>query len=186
MTRHLIFAVAALLLLPLVAPDAAAQVQSPLSLEASAGLGWGTAQGDYTGERRGIAGDLLIGARLGDIASGSLVGALAVGANGAGAATGACIPVVGGGCLSRFPSFFSVAPLVGWEPGRGAHRFMVGPAIVQDSYDNRSIGVQGRYDVVATSVQRIAVLLSVRSTYLPNHRGDAVGLMAAGLGLRLR
>lgn len=184
-SRRFAFALAIASLLT-VAHAASAQPRSPISLEATVGLGFGSTDGDYRQNRTGLAADALLGARLRPAAGGALVVGLGASVQGSGASSLECRPAPDGGCTSRFPDFYAFAPLAGWENGHATLRAMAGPAFVHAMDAGRAVGVQARLDVVAASIRRVAVIASVHPTWIPDYRGDAIGLLAVGLGLRFR
>jgi hypothetical protein len=184
-SRRFAFALAIASLLA-VARDTSAQPRSPISLEATVGMGFGSTDGDYRQNRTGLAADALLAARLRPTAGGALVVGLGASVQGSGASSLECRPAPGGGCVSRFPDFYAFAPLAGWENGHATLRAMAGPAFVHAMGAGQAVGIQGRLDVVAATIRRVAVIASLRPTWIPDYRGDAVGLLAVGLGLRFR
>lgn len=170
----------------LVARSAAAQSPSSLSFEGTVGVGLGATDGDYGRNRSGIAADVLLATRIRPTAQGSLVIGVNASAQGSGDTTLECRPASSGGCVPIFPSFFTVGPSVGWESRGGPLRAMIGPSLVLTEGGERTLGVQGRLDVAALATQRLAVIASVRPTVIPSYRGDPIGLLAFGIGLRLR
>jgi hypothetical protein len=88
--------------------------------------------------------------------------------------------------VPSFPDFYLIAALMGWENGAGLVRALVGPAYVQADFDGRTVGVQGRLDAATPALWRVAMVVSIRPTLIPYYRGDMVGLLAVGIGLRLR
>jgi hypothetical protein len=132
--------------------------------------------GDH-GRQSGPAVDIVLGARLRQVASG---GALVAGLSGS---------VQGGGVSTGpgFPQFYLIASGIGWENEGGEFRAMIGPAFVQPtSGDGRTVGLQGRLDVAARVLPPVALVFSLRPALVPDYRGYMVGLLAFGIGLRLR
>ena len=185
MARSLVLALAVAATL-LAAPRTGAQSPSPFSIEASVGRGVGWTGAEYAGSQSGIAADVLLAMRLRPAGSGALIVGLSGSAQGTGASTSDCRPASTGGCVPRFPEFYSVAPLAGWESGRGTLRALLGPTLMQASREGRALGVQGRLDLAIPLAGRIAPVVSIRPAFIPDYRGDAIGLMAFGLGLRFR
>jgi len=179
MTRHLIVIVLTVTSALTVAPSAIAQSPPRFSLEASVGEGTGWTSGDYGGAHSELAVDVVLGARLRQLAGG---GGLVAGLSGS---------AHGGGVYDllepRFPQFYLIAAAIGWENEGGGLRAMIGPAFVQPmSGDGRTVGVQGRLDVAGKVMPRLAIVASLRPALVPDYRGDMVGLLAIGIGLRLR
>lgn len=185
MTRFLVVALT-VAMTPLAASEVRAQSLSPVSLEATLGMGKGWTGGEYLGNRSGVAADVLLGVRLRHLGGGALVAGLGASAQGAGASESACRPAAGGGCVPSFPDFLTVAPLAGWESVGGVFRVLLGPAFVQASGEGGALGVQGRLDLAVPIIRHLGAVASIRPTLIPDYRGDAIGLLAFGLGLRIR
>ena len=185
MSRFLVVALA-VAVTPLAAPHVHAQSLSPVSIEATLGVGKGWTGGEYLGNRSGLAADVLLGARLRHVGRGALVAGLSASAQGGGTSTTECRPASDGMCVPSFPDFFALAPLAGWESSGGALRVLLGPAFVQASGEGRALGVQSRLDLAVPVVGRLGAVASIRPTLIPDYRGDSIRLLAFGLGLRFR
>lgn len=177
----------------LLMPAAAMTAQAParFSIAATAGRGVGYTSGNYKVHKGdGLAGDVMIAARLRPMAGGRLIVGVSASAQGTGGRDMSCQPTPTGGCVEGFPSFYSFAPLIGWESTGARLRTMVGPAYLvsldDGDGDGRALGVQARFDAAIVTIGHLAVMASVRPTLVPSFRGDPVGLLAFGLGLGLR
>lgn len=63
-------------------------------------------------------------------------------------------------------------------------RVMAGPAWAHAESD--ALAWQARVDGALPVVWRLALVGSVRGTFVPSYQGDAVGLVGLGLGVRVR
>lgn len=185
MTRFFVLALA-VAMASLGAAHVRAQSLSPVSIEATLGAGKGWTGGQYLGSRSGVAADILLGVRLRRAGSGALAAGLSASAQGGGTSTTMCRLETSDTCIPAFPDFFAVAPLVGWESGAGRLRMLVGPAFVQARGEGSALGVQSRLDLAVPLAGRFGAVASIRPTIIPDYRGDTVGLLAFGVGLRFR
>lgn len=160
---------------------AAAQERSPISIEASAGVGSGIG-GPAARYRTGAAVDALLAVRVGTLPHGSLLIGLAGGVQGAPTREDICILTPGRACVPEFPIFFSVAPLVGWENPGGTLRLLTGPASFQPDAGDATVGLAARLDASTPPRWRLAPVISVRANVLPRYEGDVIGLGAIGIG----
>ena len=113
----------------------------------------------------------------------------AVGAQGPPDSGDDCILTPSGGCVPDSPLFYSTAALLGWEIARGrgpSARALAGPAYYRADEGGASLGLQGRVDVATTALLHVALVVSARGAVLSNYRGDALGLAAAAVGVRLQ
>lgn len=169
----------------LLAPPAAAQQSQPALLEASVGAGHLSGGPPFT-SRGGYAVDALLGARVRPLPAGALVLALNGAMQGPVVSNDMCTLTAGGDCVGAQPIFYTVGVLAGWANRTGSLRALAGPASVQADGGDRALGVQARLDGASPALYHVAAVLSLRGTLVPNYRGDALGLMAFGVGLRLR
>ena len=157
------------------------------SLDVSAGFSTGIA-GDFEA-RGGVAFEVLPALRVRPAPSGAILAALATGMQGPLASTDDCVPRPAGGCVPDFPLLYSAAALLGWEragPRGPSLRILAGAGYYRADEGGAALGLQGRLDVATPPLLHVALVASVRGAVLPNFRGDALGLAAVGLGLRLR
>jgi hypothetical protein len=62
----------------------------------------------------------------------------------------------------------------------------IGPSLVSSTDGPETGGLQVRADVVGTSADRIAALVAVRHTWLPNYQGASYSVFAGVVGFRIR
>jgi hypothetical protein len=163
----------------------AAQTHAPVSIEASVGFREGHG-GTYV-NRGGGALDLALAYRLGAGAAGALVGALIVGAQTQLVALDLCLLLPDGGCAPDFPTVASAGALLGVQRGSartGSVRVLAGPVVYLAGGGGGAAGFQGRGDLATPSWHRAALVASLRHSSLPRFRGEAIGITAAGLGIR--
>jgi hypothetical protein len=164
-----------------------AQQRPALSLEASVGFGVG--DGSEWRNRAGFALDGLVGLRVRSAPGGAILAGLAGGMQGMPGSGDDCLLTPSGGCVPDFPLFYSAAALLGWEAARASGpslRVLAGPAYYRADEGGAALGLQGRLEVASPAWLHVAVVASVRGAVLPNFRGDALALAAAGFGLRLQ
>jgi hypothetical protein len=168
----------------------AAQQRSPVSLEASFGVGSGQSDGVYR-ERTGLVVDATLTLRLRPTRSGAML--LAVSGGGHGIltdVTSICDPTPDGGCARAYPAFYSLGLLAGreWQQWRGSSvRALAGPAYYRArSRGGGTGGLQARLDVATPPLWRIAFLGSFRGAVLPGFRRERHTLGALALGVRLQ
>jgi hypothetical protein len=109
-------------------------------------------------------------------------------AGGAGFGGDDCIVTAGGGYLAELPAFTGLGVLASAERGapRGRTvRFLAGPGLYAVEDGRGAAGIQGRMDLAAGTVARLAPLLSLRAAVVPRGRGSTYGILAGGAGLRL-
>jgi hypothetical protein len=123
--------------------------------------------------------------RLRAAGRGALLAGLSAGAPWAWSSTTVCLPASNGGCIPTFPQFLKVGALVGWENPSTTLRAMGGPAYVRAD-GKQAFSLQGRVDGAAPISRHLALVASVRGTVVPNYRGDAFGVYALGVGIRMR
>lgn len=162
-----------------------AQPKAPLSVAVTAAREFGRTRGEYHGDRNGLAADVLLALRLRPTAGGVLVVGLGASSQAARSYATICTPMANGECMPHFPGFSTLAPSVGWETNGAFVRGMVGPTLVWPDAGRPVVGVQGRLDMMPVTVGRVSGIVSVRHTLIPDYRGDMVGLLAIGAGLRL-
>ena len=142
-------------------------------------------EGEYLTDRQGNGVDLMLGVRVGAPGKRGIV----LGANASlydgGPHTLVCHQATRrDGCIQPFPFFELAGALVGWENASTTFRVMGGPAWAHAESD--ALAWQARLDGALPVVWRLALVGSVRGTIVPKYRGDAVKLLALGLGLRVR
>ena len=170
----------------LLAGPVGAQRVAP-SLDVTVGIGTGVG-GDFEA-RGGIAFDALAGLQARTARRGTVLAAVAAGVEGPLVSTDDCVPRPSGGCVPDFPLLYSASALLGWERARSrgpSFRVMAGPGYYRGDAGGAALGLQGRLDVATAPLLRVAIVASLRGVVLPSFRGDALGLAAVGLGLRLR
>lgn len=163
-----------------------AQSASRVSVTLTAGRGTGWTSGEYRGDRSSVVVDAVLGARLGRALSGRVVAGVGVDAQVAKGHIMDCLAAPSGGCVPWFPDFSTLGPLAGWESAGGTVRLMAGPTLALPSGGEATLGLQGRLDLAGRLAWRLAGVASVESQLIPSYRGHAVGLLSAGLGIRLR
>jgi hypothetical protein len=172
----------------LARPDSAGAQRRPLfSLDASAGFGTG-AGGEFR-DPAGFALDALAGVRVRPAPAGAIVAGLAAGMHGMPSSGDDCLLMPSGGCVPAFPLFYSAGALLGWETASASGpslRLLGGPAYYRADEGGAALGLQGRLDMTTPALLHVALVVSVRGAVLPNFRGDALGLAAAGIGVRLQ
>ena len=167
---------------------AAQSQQHPFAIDATLGGGVGHG-GPRVRNRGGFAADASVGVRLGRPLNGRGTVVFSAGWQGALAGADDCPLVPGGGCLGRYPMFFSAAALAGVEVGRphGATiRLLAGPAYFREDDGEEAFGMQARFDVSTPAALHVALVASARASVLPNFRGDIYSLSALGVGVRIR
>ena len=187
MTRPVSF-LALLIACVLARPTSAGAQRRPLlSLDASAGVGTGA--GGKFRDPTGFALDALAAMRVRPAPAGAIVAGFAAAMQGMPSSGDDCLLTPSGECVPDFPLFYSAAALLGWEVAGVSGpslRLLGGPAYYRADEGGAAFGLQGRLDVATPALLRVALVVSVRGTVLPNFRGDALGLAAAGLGVRLQ
>jgi hypothetical protein len=166
---------------------ASAQRRLPLSLDAT--VGFGTGAGGEFRDPRGFALDALAAMRVRPAPAGAIVAGFAAELQGMPSSGDDCLLTPSGGCVPDFPLFYAAAALLGWEAAGGSGpslRLLGGPAYYRADEGGAALGLQGRLDVATPAMLHVALVVSVRGAVLPNFRGDALGLAAAGLGVRLQ
>jgi hypothetical protein len=169
-----------------LAPAAAAQQSLPVSVDATLGLRMGSG-GTYV-ERTSVAADLLLGVNLGRSGAGTLVGAVTAGVQGAMARDLSCQVGPGGECVPEFPVLLSAGAMVGVSrpaPWGFTTRALAGPAYFRGEEESGALGLQGRLDVATPAILHTSLVVSLRSTVLPDFRGETLGTTSLGLGLRI-
>jgi hypothetical protein len=167
--------------------DLHAQERPALSVEAAAGLGTGGG-GEYS-SGAGFVLDAAVALRARLTRRGAVLVGFAVGAQGPPGGGDDCILAPSGRCVPDFPLFYSTAAFLGWEIAgyQGPSvRALAGPAYYRADEGGAALGLQGRVDVATPALLHVALVASVRGTVLPNYRGDALGLVAAVVGVRLQ
>jgi hypothetical protein len=170
----------------------AAQERSPVSLEASFGVGSGRSERTYR-DRTAPVIDAMLTWRIRPDANGAILLGLSVGGHGVmTGVTSDCILMPDGGCMAPYPAFHSLGLLVGreWRRWAGSSvRALAGPALYRADWRSgggRTGGLQGRVDIASPPVWRVALLGSVRGAVLPGYRRERHTLGAIGLGIRLQ
>jgi hypothetical protein len=163
----------------------AAQAQSPISLEATAGIGSGVG-GRASRYRTGPSVDALLAIRLRTLSRSGIVIAVAAGAQGAPARDEICILTPNNKCLPNFPIIASLGPLAGWESSQGSLRLLGGASLFKANDGNRSFGISGRIDAAVPRPVHVAPVISLRLGILPRFQGDLIGLLSIGAGLRIQ
>ena len=176
------------------APLVACALAGPVSAQRLApsldvGLGFGTGLGGDFEARGGVAFEALAGFRVRPAPGSAVVAALAAGMQGPLGGSDDCVPHPSGGCVPDFPILYSAAALLGWEKAsaRGpSFRMLAGPGYYEVDEGGGTLGLQSRLDVATAPLLHVALVAWARGAVLPRVRGDALGLAAVGLGLRLR
>ncbi len=175
-----------------VATPLAAQERSPVSLEASVGVGVGRSSERFR-ESTGLALDATLASRIRRTPSGAVIVALSGGGQGIlTGVTSLCEPMPDGNCAPAYPGFYSLAALAGreWTHGVGASvRALAGPAYYRADWRSGgggALGLQARVDVTTPPLWRVALLGSFRGALLPSFHGSRHTLGAIGLGLRVQ
>jgi hypothetical protein len=178
----------------LLVREAAAQYHFPVSTEAS--FGFRVGHGGTYATRSGAAIDVVLGYRLRDTPTGTLIGAFNLGVQSPVTSDLVCIPIgpiSNGECAPEFPIFFSGGALLGVQRGSArtaSARLLVGPTYylpLGSHHDaGGAIGLQGRVDASTPPWMHTAVVASLRHSVLPSFRGDALGITSFGLGLRIQ
>jgi hypothetical protein len=164
-----------------------AQQRRAFSCDATIGRGGGHTEGEYRGDRGGVALDALLALRLRPAGSGALVGAVSAGIQGPYGSDARCVLSSTGGCVPSFPPFATLGALVGWQNASATLRASAGPAYVGAAgYGSGAVALQGRADGAVPLARHLALVASVRGTFIPNYRGDAFELFAFGAGVRIR
>lgn len=160
--------------------------QRSLSLDATVGMGHGRTTGEYVGDRRGVALDLLMALRLRPAIGGALVAGLNASAQGpfVGQDLLLCLPSPDGDCARQYPAFATLGALVGWENSSATLRVLAGAAYAE-SDAAAALAVQGRVEAAVPIARHLALVASARGTMIPNYRGDAFSLLAFGAGIRI-
>ena len=162
-----------------------AQQRPSLSVEATLGHVFGYTAGEYLTDRQGKGVDLMLGVRVSAAGKrGIVLGANASLYDGGPHALVCHQATRRDGCVQPFPFFEVAGALVGWENASATLRVMGGPAWAHAESD--ALAWQARLDGALPVVWRLALVGSVRGTVVPKYRGDAVKLLALGLGLRVR
>lgn len=182
----LVLAATAGLALPL---DVAAQARSGPSVEASLGLS-ARGGGEYL-ERSGPALDAIVTVPVRAGMARGLVAGISGGITGLADSEVGCTggAIMGWECLDDYPQLFSVGLLGGVQRGIGggaSARVLAGPAYYQSPGRGDAFGLQGRADVAAPLVSRVAVVFSLRGSLLPDFHGEMLHTGVAGLGLRIQ
>lgn len=150
-------------------------------------MGLGTAVGGPEARYRGGAAvDALLGVRVSTLPHGALIVGLAAGGQGAPLRDDVCLLTPSGQCLPDFPLFGSVGPFAGWESPGGTLRLLAGAALFRSDEERSTGGLTGRIDLALPARVRITPILSLRTSVLPSYRGDPMGLVGIGVGLRIR
>ena len=175
-----------IIVLTVIAPwsESRSQERWPVSIEATVGLGVGDTNGDYRDNGTGVTADVSVAWRVRPSNKGGFVGGLNWAGQGTGPTSDICILRTDGTCVPRFPDFFIIGALLGWENGRENVRFLAGPARVDAG--SSILGWQARLDASVPLAWHVSVLGSARGILLPDYRGDQFRLGALGIGLRLR
>ena len=161
-----------------------AQQQRAFSGDATIGTGGGHTGGEYRGDRGGVALDVLLARSLRPAGGGALVGAANAGAQGPRGGDARCVVSSTGGCVPSFPAFATLGALVGWQNASATLRAMAGPAYVR-ARGSGAVALEGRADGAVPLARHLALVASVRGTFVPNYRGDAFELFAFGAGVRI-
>jgi hypothetical protein len=176
---------AVMCLVSIVAPSGA-QSAARVSVTVTGGPGTGWTNGEYRGGRSAVAVDVLLGARFGREAGGHVIAGMEGGIHGAAAQTADCVIGTSGECIPGFPEFTTLGILAGWESAGGRLRLMAGPTLALPSGSDATLGLQSRLDLAGRLIWRLAGVASVKSQIIPSYRGHAVGLLSAGLGIRVQ
>jgi|SRR5688572_16433520 len=134
-----------------------------------------------------LAGDLTLAIRFHRAQSGFVAGVNAS-LYGTGHTSDDCTLVPDGRCLGNDqPAFAVFGALAGWESSGSWVRATggVGGALAS-STDRWSLGIQARLDTAIPVIPYVSLIGSVRGVLVPNHNHSTYGLMALGIGLRLR
>ena len=171
---------AILLLMP---GRAAAQPRHPLSLDLAVGAG-SSAGGAYQ-QRAGVSAEARIAWQPGRLPDNGWIFGANAGAQGRLGGNEACPPAPAS--CAEFPGFSYAGAMLGRQIGSGeqtALRLLAGPAYF--SAHESTIGLQAQASVSSPTFWRMGVIGAARGAFLPDFRGDRIGLWSLGLGLRLR
>ena len=162
-----------------------------VSLDVTLGAG-ALAGGDFL-HRTALAADGTLGLRLRKAGPAGALFALSSGLQAPLRNAMACPS--GGECTGEHPIFYSLGALLGWERSTPtmAMRVLAGPAVYHATADGYGgdgsatvLGVQLRGDLDLPWTTRTAFVFSARGALIPDLEGDAIGLGAIGMGIRLR
>jgi hypothetical protein len=148
-------------------------------------LGRHETSGGELDNRTGVMADILLSAPLRVSSTWVLIGG--IGGGGAfGGAGDRCLLRQGGGCAPK-ANFGFANILVGAELplDKGALRALAGPALYNGA-DTRSVGVQGRADLILLPFSHLGVGAMVRTTFLPSHGGQNLRASAIGASIIIR
>jgi hypothetical protein len=171
----------------LAVSPAGAQRAPVVSLDASLGVS-GHLTNDYVQEQAdaSLGGDLTLAIRLNRSRSG-FVAAINASAYGIPVGGDSCLLAPDGGCILEQPAFALLGALAGWESPGSRVRAMGGLGFALPQWtDQPSLGIQARVDAAIPVIQYVSLIGSVRGALVPNHHHATYGLMALGIGLRLR
>jgi hypothetical protein len=164
---------------------ATAQQRFGPSLEAS--FGWFAGGGGTFAARRGPALDGIVAVPLGRTQAGTVVAGVTAGISGPLSVMRICGP--GYPCDPNYPEFATVGVVAGVQRAIGtgiSARALAGPAYFQETYGDDTLGLQGRVDVAASVISRLAVVAAVRGSLLPRYEGETLSFATFGLGLRIQ
>jgi len=178
---------ATLLASALALASAPVRAQGGVSLQATLGVGTGRG-GPQAGSRSGPLADALAAVSLHSASAGGFIAGVSGTVQGAVVRTDDLCVITpdGGGCRADFPLFSSAAVLAGWESADAGVRILAGPAVFAPDDDGTVAGLTSRLDLAVAAARRVTPVFSLRASLLPSFRGDAITLLGAGIGLRVR
>jgi hypothetical protein len=91
-------------------------------------------------------------------------------------------------CIPNYPEFATVGAVAGVQRALGgglSARALAGPAYFQATEGGDTMGMQGRLDVAAPVISRLAMIAAVRGSLL-RHEGEALRFATFGFGLRIQ
>jgi hypothetical protein len=177
-----------------LAPFAAAQARSSLSLDATIGVSTGSGGRQlYNASSSSIAGEATLGVRFHPERAIAALGALSVGRRGRfeGNGDGRCVvppPTVGANdeCEPPFPNPSHVGFLGGIEARDGelSLRALAGPAFYAGDGPS-GVGAQAQLDAAA-GFSRLAFLVAVRQSWMSRVTGESLRFRSLEVGVRLQ
>ena len=98
------------------------------------------------------------------------------------------IALSGGDCIADFPGFAEVGLSAGVELNvRGPDlRLLAGPAVFRNGSNDKTFGIQGRFDVATSRTAHVAFVLSAQGALLPDFHDRMLTMAALGIGFRFR
>ncbi|HYR09719.1 MAG TPA: hypothetical protein VEQ60_18230 [Longimicrobium sp.] len=91
-------------------------------------------------------------------------------------------------CVPNYPEFVTAGAVAGVQRALGgglSARVLAGPAYFQATDGGDTMGMQGRLDVAAPVIARLAIVAAVRGSLL-RYEGEALRFATFGFGLRIQ